>query len=1611
MVFVDADDVEGQESSGFVDADDKPVRPKKDKEKLQDMSVLGQATSGAVGGPEAVVSMGSQFAGMAVGGVAALGKGAHNLVTKGFVDADDMKKTVDTVADKMTYEPRSAAGKEFVEGLGHLYEGARDLSGRGAEAVSGGDSNLARTAGEFGFDVALNVAPLGAGLRTSKKARTAKERAIVEAEAVKAREDAMLSEPSSVRNRPESEALFEPRETQGKPGEFISEDGRVLVQEPYDPGMASKLTEQDYLGPRHKENVPPETIEFERVGKTEPTNPAEAGAKLFEQNYADRWIKKIDFEIERLRDEGGHEVDIMRLEEKKKELLDPSKDVGAGGGRIKTEFYNDELRNFLLDTQNVFVKGVEGQGNPNRRGLEIIKEKSTSPYYKELAKKLLEDPEFKPDFFYKGQLSDPNWMGVYETYKHKTGLRLDYLGDETTFLHENVHARTHAALEAFSRKFELSKLNEGEFKGEPPIRTDNSFTKRFGHLEAPVRRIYDLFESLKKETDAIAKELTLHNEKFPEGGVDAPMSLQLKLMSPEVRALGEYGLTNIHEFVAEGFTTPQFQVALANIPLPKALRTTTLRTYWDAFLDSISKLFGFKGKEQTYLSELLRAGSDLMSGMDKEARIYHADQMDGMKDLGSVKREVEKKGIMGSAIEQVRDFKLDRRPIKEVVDQVKKEPVTDLEIKEGSLAEKAMNRLGNLVKENLLQDTTIALLSKDPLIKWTVDQVSRIDREFMVKAKEIKDLTLTPYRRMFWDSAKRKELSEGMQIYHEHSGVRDLTRADFKTDRQWEVYESFQKANAQILKNLNELRVKHGMKPISRIPSYFHHTWEGDYRVFGFDGLGEKKWAVGAKTEAGAQHILKELQKAHPELKWEQGEVVKDKYGLRDLSSFEDAMRVMSADDPVTKALHATYKSILQHRGFAKSGLHRKGVLGAMGLEGGLLGLKNSERAFEQYVTQAHRYMGNLEKQGVLESLQEIPLEMRKQMPKKMDFLFSYLQHSKGVVKEMWIDEAMGQLTRAIGIGESAPRNFIHDLSQVATIFWLTTPRFLAAQTVQSINALPKLIQERGVVDGSKMFFEGWKNTLTPDSLAKEGLEWASKRQYLDPTITNLVGKNIMDVPTGNRFQRLKEWSSLPAAWVEHNLVRTPVFLMFEKALRDTIKDKELRFEEAAEKTDYYMVNYGRTHAPMIYGKLGNLGEAARPLKQYSHNYMGQFIEYAANAKNKHEYAPLAAFFATQVSVAGLKGAMFVGEAAVIITALNAMFDMDIPTPEQLLLKTSINDAFIYGGMSKMLGVDISSSVSAPGLPSLFTVPPIEFTKGLVNDVGDFALKFMKGTETDHDRLRAWLAITPNVLHEPLKQLYTGAGQPMVNPNDSQLRGNYRRSADENTWSAMMGAKPLPEAKADALMRNVKKELYRDLQQKLDATDAIVDRVQNKKPITPELIQRYIQNGGDPSRIAGSIADRIKQRYQTGPERIQDGEVTPSQAHRIQKLFEYIKENEPREALKFDPTTGELVYQVSPISDRHFDAYKTDKQIKEEPRKYNDTTGPFESQFAKGINKKFYPNSVYQRDGGYIPEEEIAKSGTGDIIRRPRSPEENDTNGLSLRGFREKMSKHPKYRT
>ena len=880
---------------------------------------------------------------------------------------------------------------------------------------------------------------------------------------------------------------------------------------------------------------------------------------------------------------------------------------------------------------------------------------------------------------------------------------------------------------------------------------------------------------------------------------------------------------------------------------------------------------------------------------------------------------VAKKGVARTFQDMKNMFTFDKRPLKQLIEEERiiPETVTDIADKGIGLGARAEQMLQHALTNTMI-DRQVAILSQNKgpigkIVKWVVDNQNAINQRAKIRIEQAIEVGLGP-----WKELKRKSessLRDTLTVWQQAIGKEKLTENSFSHPRQWEVYKALSDQMKDGWERVNKAREKAGLKAIDFIENYFPAIREGDYWIHILDSKGELKWSSAYSSarqaklahEALVKEFGKEFEVKEPSIQ------KKGPYDLSSFSAFEETIRAMSKDDPIKNAIQKRYAEIVGKRGFGKTGIMRKDIGGALGFEAGPKGLKNAEHVLEVYFKRQESYIANLERSQLQKQLaQPEAAKILEKAPIAKDYIDTYLQRARGADLDalpMVRSIVEGLSTNVFGLGRQAPRKFIQNTSSIASLFWLVTPRFLLSQFAQPFNALAKLTDMyqlgKNVSNPAHAFFDGMREALLPDATSLEARAWAQKSGYLKSTIVSLLELKLHDLK-GEKWKIVDDAARYSLGTMEAYVVRIPVFHMFEKALRQEIPAAKERFEMAANMMDNYMVHYDRESGALVYDKAGITGEAARPLKTYAHNYWGQFFEYAQTFKDQGRVAPLATLLGTQTLVSGLKGVILVAEATAIITLINTMFNTDIPTPEQLLLESNVSDSLLYGGYSTAIERDISSAMASPSMPQMFSFPPAEFVGGAVKDSWNYLNKFFAGTATDQDEMKAMMAVSPTAMRGWIEALYSEPGKPIPKPGE-KMKGDFLAPTDpqEQFIRFGMGLKSIDEAKANAIARVTKQLLARDVEHKLSALDAIADRIQNKEQLDPALLQRYIREGGDVTNLTQNIVARIKERSMTFVQREQIKPVTPTQAHRLEVLKQFL-DGETEKKLQEKPSTKDF---------------------------------------------------------------------------------------------------------
>jgi hypothetical protein len=1048
------------------------------------------------------------------------------------------------------------------------------------------------------------------------------------------------------------------------------------------------------------------------------------------------------------------------------------------GSESPSDWYNQRLGQvqeaIMLESKFGANEGMIGRYT-FRDQLDTIATDSKNPALKEVAKLLLNDPQFNPRFEI---VQDTRSRATHASYLpdlYKIQLRPEHLGDEALTVHEAVHARTHSAIEGALRK-----------------------QQGFEHLEPAVRRLQDLYVTFKD-----------HHNKF---GANADGSWT-----------AHYGLTNIHEFIAEAFSNKSFQDVLAKTPVPKGIKSNWFKNYWDLFVDAIGKALGFDRKHHNYLSETIKAGADIMHGADINHRRWFetSNRRHGavngemiMDDMGIPKekqdaywrnlsqqerddlfrkyRETTSDSFGGYSL---RDFEQDLKakgvklpkatvramydaqqpknpkptsgdPMESTIETVEDIPgLSDIQkhyydtrpfeqIVKESENSKDISFLSKHVIQKMIQGKFTA---KDhPLMSWVSSQMNMVRQGALNKAnhklhgrnrnnpsegtynyvwrqltaKEREDLNLVGWE---LNNEPGQMTPESIQAKAREVLGRELSR------KQLQSYLDRVRINKEVLADVNKLLEANGKEPIPELPNY----WSPNQ----FDGPFLLKFVnkeTGETTKIVSSYLRPNVDKLAPNFPEYRLDVVEK--GLKNNLDFDQldwVLRHLNKElrDPAARAISEG----LRRQGFSRHGLKRKMVEGGLGAtEVGATraekrrSLREYEETAEKYIRQAYDFIGNRE----LDTLYNKVLDEKKLdgVPLAKAYSLESIDTARGGANQTMegLSRLLGEAFRGtIQIGTlgklQLPQKALRDLTRhsnkvmTSLLLGFGNITHITAQLLQAPTYMPPKLLE--------MAIRAKKNPLlvfkAMNSASAEMLKWdqsadvAKLRELgtLDPTFKYDWSTYASD--SDPRYQaslrdHLSGMSLLSG--IEANAVRRPASLMFLHMLRELGYDKIAKtpdeiYHVAKEMTDQYMVSTKWYEKPHMFSRSGLVGTAMSPLQSFTTTWAGMLREYSKFAVegkgNPMHTIPLATFLAMNLVTAGMLGFVGIKEWDAIAHVLNTYLGYNVPGGSEWVLSKFKSDKMRFGLLSDSVGMHVGSTFNAPTLTGSFA-PGLQLITGVV---------------------------------------------------------------------------------------------------------------------------------------------------------------------------------------------------------------------------------------------------------------------------------------------------------
>jgi hypothetical protein len=821
--------------------------------------------------------------------------------------------------------------------------------------------------------------------------------------------------------------------------------------------------------------------------------------------------------------------------------------------------------------------------------------------------------------------------------------------------------------------------------------------------------------------------------------------------------------------------------------------------------------------------------------------------------------------------------------------------LTDIRRKEADISQTTAYVEGRLVPGKFM--------AKNSLLKWTVDTLAqlRIRTENTINqlkygASYTEGWGLTALRSAIprptraggismWDTLSRKSQRKVLDalIANESRGrTADTSDAALRknfglTPDQIQAYRGIRTMNDRALQLINETITKYrpDLKPIEALPNWLVHSFTGNFRIFARDAQGNLIQAFGAHTKPGANMLVKRLKKQFPDLEFTKPINSADA-GYKtspDLQVFSLVMMHMGSKHPLSGVVSEAYGKMLQEGRFMKHGTERQGVGGWAGSEPGTKGVKNFERATHLFIDGAVKWAHRQQADAMMNPIFTDSAVAGK-YPNSLSWAKAYKDNALGQPGQVTkvVDKVLGDF-----IGTQPLSSFFGAVNKAALYARLFRPAFLPSQIMQPLLTVPRLqaLKHEGI-KGSVTYAIGksFIDFIIPSKNAKDSIRFAVRTGDIAPKFAEAAlghkpvtggisqagitgrafGKSVFEYLSFERaVARLEEGSRSYSNLLLYNYYRS-AGVSHARAVKD-----------AAYFTGKGMVEYTNYERPMLFteGGAGVIGKPFGLFQTFKFNHFAHLIEYARLAKRTGDFTPLTMLIGAVIASAGVQGVIGAGEYNALAKLANNTLGTKWPTIEELLIKHNASDLVVYGAPSALLGIDVSTTMSAPAVVSepFWRAPGLEY-------VGTFSLSGMKlmareaaGVATDLDYMQFWKDLAPTYIQGYIEAYYTNkmhgkiTGVPV--PQATKHGAGHVKRDLHDWYSRMMGARSLKESrevKAIYEMSRIEKEAS-------NTNDIMVDLIAYSivtGGASPDFAyEKLLENGVMPPAIADRVRARI----------------------------------------------------------------------------------------------------------------------------------------------------------
>lgn len=572
----------------------------------------------------------------------------------------------------------------------------------------------------------------------------------------------------------------------------------------------------------------------------------------------------------------------------------------------------------------------------------------------------------------------------------------------------------------------------------------------------------------------------------------------------------------------------------------------------------------------------------------------------------------------------------------------------------------------------------------------------------------------------------KAEMFDGKR-FDEDSLIRNLSV------KQLEAYTRMRELFDKSLDAQNEARLARGLDPVTPQEAYLSSRWQGDFRRPVYDENGQLVWYLAAQTKLGLEAQTKALLAKQPGLKVGDDHVVRSSAGKSDLESmYTKMLDILGRDDPAVLKVKQAMEDLIQLEGegtlaqtkhFEKKG----NIRGFVGDRPGVSKHRDAVAMFQQQIQYAKNAFQWSEMQKAANDIKAIVSdpELQQKQPNNVKYIREYFKSNLGMGESAVTNAMANAMRNGLGVSPAVLDKAVGGMKS----FFITqklavSAGYTIANLIQSVNMVPYLLNLRdqgykgnpakavlvGYVSGLGMAAAHYMKAMGREYLDQLPNEFF-KRAYTYAEDNGVTARSIYDeapLDQGSGVYNATMRMAGRTMTTPETLVRSFAFMSYAQMLKDSGKftDDVKLFQKAEELTNMSMVDYRSGERPMVFSKLGSMGNFLNTLQTFPFSFYNQwsyFLREAA-AGRPMGLAGIAAFQFAAAGAMGIPGFndmdkiyKWIRDNLLPTDTWNSVMKSPFWSDPKLWMLENIHPSVVYGALSDQTGLGLTSRVAAPG--------------------------------------------------------------------------------------------------------------------------------------------------------------------------------------------------------------------------------------------------------------------------------------------------------------------------